>query len=120
MQLILHLVLRLVCVTFICLMATVVWVMVDAHRAVEAETTASADRVARDLANLYWREILWRGGMHKENILPRPDWNPLNTLRVISPGVCITVAPGDEAPRRLCSQVEGVGYARTWMVRDNL
>ena len=36
MQLILHLVLRLVCVTLICLMATVVWVMVDAHRAVEA------------------------------------------------------------------------------------
>jgi signal transduction histidine kinase len=109
MQLILHLVLRLVCVTLICLMATVGWVMVDAHRAIEAETTASADRVTRDLANLYWREILWRGGMHKENILPRPDWESLNTLRVISPGVCITVSPGDEAPRRLCSQVEGVG-----------
>ncbi|MGO9674389.1 MAG: histidine kinase [Methylocella sp.] len=109
MQLILHLVLRLVSVTLLCLAATVGWVMVDAHRAIEAETTASADRVTRDLANLYWREILWRGGMRKDSLLPRPNWESLNTLRVISPGLCIMVAPGGEEPRSLCSQVEGVG-----------
>jgi signal transduction histidine kinase len=109
MQLILHLVLRLVSVTLLCLAATVGWVMVDAHRTIEAETTASADRVTRDLANLYWREILWRGGMRRDNLIPRPNWESLNTLRVISPGVCITVAPEGEEPRSLCSQVEGVG-----------
>ncbi len=109
MQLILRLVLRLVGVTLLCLAAAVGWVMLDAHRAIEAETTASADRVTRDLANLYWREILWRGGMRRDSLIPRPDWESINTLRVISPGVCITVAPAGEAPRSLCSQVEGVG-----------
>lgn len=109
MHLILHLVLRFVGVTLLCLAVTVGWVMVDAHRAIEMEASASADRVTRDLENLYWREILWRGSMRKNKVLPMPNWDLLNTLRVISPGVCITVAPGNEEPRNLCSQVEGVG-----------
>ncbi|QBR71851.1 hypothetical protein CU048_11880 [Beijerinckiaceae bacterium] len=69
----------------------------------------AADRVARDLENLYWREILWRGSMRKDKVLPMPNGESLNTLRVISPGVCITVAPGNLEPRIMCSQVEGVG-----------
>jgi two-component system sensor histidine kinase UhpB len=111
MQLILDLVARLVGVTLVCLAVTVGWVMADAHRAVEAETAASADRVTRDLEHLYWREILWRGSMRRDKILPTPNWESLDTLRVISPGVCITVAPGSQEPRSLCSQVEGVGTA---------
>lgn len=118
MQLILRLVSRLVGVTLICLAIAVGWVMVDAHRAIEAETTASADRVARDLEHLYWREILWRGSMRKDKVLPMPNWESLDTLRVISPGICITVAPGNEQPRNLCSQVEGVGTAAPeWFAR---
>lgn len=109
MQLILRLVLRLVAVTLVCLAVTIAWVMVEAHRAVEAEAEASANRVARDLENLFWREILWRGSMRRDKVIPIPNWESLDTLRVISPGVCITVSPGNEAPRRLCSQVEGVG-----------
>ena len=109
MQLMLHLISRLVGVTLLCLIVTIGWVMVDAHRAVEGEAAASADRVTRDLENLYWREILWRGSMRKDKVLPMPNWESLNTLRVISPGVCITVAPGNLEPRIMCSQVEGVG-----------
>ena len=47
--------------------------------------------------------------MRRDSLIPRPNWELLNTLRVISPGVCITVAPAGEEPRSLCSQVEGVG-----------
>lgn len=37
MQLMLHLISRLVGVTLLCLIVTIGWVMVDAHRAVEGE-----------------------------------------------------------------------------------
>ena len=109
MQLIMRLVLRLVGITLLCLSVAVWWVMTDAHRTVETDAAASADRLARNLENLYWQEILWRGGMQRASIVPKPDWETLNTLRVISPGLCITFAPGDLEPRKLCSQAEGVG-----------
>jgi two-component system, NarL family, sensor histidine kinase UhpB len=53
MPLILRLILRLVGVAFFCLALTVGWVMLDAHRDVAAQTTASADRVAHELENLF-------------------------------------------------------------------
>ena len=109
MPLILRLILRLVGVAFLCLALTVGWVMLDAHRDVAAETTASAERVAHELENLFWREILWRHSMRRDKILPIPDWESLATLKLVSPGVCITYAPGDEEPRTVCSQLEGVG-----------
>jgi signal transduction histidine kinase len=109
MRLILHLVSRLVAVTLVCLAIAVGWVMKEAHSSIAVETKASADRVTRDLEHLYWREILWRGSMRRDKIVPRPNWETLDMLRVVSPGVCITVAPGREEPRRLCSQVEGLG-----------
>ena len=55
MPLILRLILRLVGVAFFCLALTVGWVMLDAHRDVAAQTAASADRVAHELENLFWR-----------------------------------------------------------------
>jgi peptidoglycan/LPS O-acetylase OafA/YrhL len=61
MQLIARLILRLVGIVIVCLTLTVAWVMVDAHRTIEVETAASAERVAHELENLFWREILWRG-----------------------------------------------------------
>lgn len=109
MQLIVRLILRLVGIVAVCLALTAGWVMLDAHRNIEAETAASAERVAQELENLFWREILWRGSMRRDNILPIPNWESLSTLKLISPGVCITFAPGAEEPRTLCSQIEGVG-----------
>src|SRR5712675_142495 len=41
-------------------------------------------------------------------LVPIPDWETMATMKVISPGVCITFAPGQEAPRRLCSQLETI------------
>jgi two-component system sensor histidine kinase UhpB len=109
MRLLMHLILRLVGVVLVCLACAIGWVLVDTYRAIKAETAASADRVARDLQNLYWRELLWRGGTYRKSLLPAPEWESLATLRVIAPGVCVTFGPGAEEPRRLCSQTEGVG-----------
>src|SRR5258708_17128995 len=109
MRLLVHLILRLVGVVLVCLACTVGWILADTHRAIEAETSASADRVARDLQNLYWRELLWRDGILHKTLIPPPDWESLATLRLIAPGFCVTFGPGLEEPHHLCSQTEGVG-----------
>jgi two-component system sensor histidine kinase UhpB len=109
MQLIARLILRLVGIALICLAITASWVLVDAHRAIEVETASSAERVGLELEHLFWRNILWRGSMRRDNILPVPEWESLATLKLISPGVCISYAPASETPRSLCSQIEGVG-----------
>ncbi|WP_026871269.1 histidine kinase [Inquilinus limosus] len=109
MNLFVHLVLRLAGVVLLCLACAVGWVLVDTHRAIEKEAAASADRVAGALETLYWRELLWRGGLRREHLVPPPDWETMATMKVISPGVCVTFSPGDEAPRRLCSQLEAIG-----------
>jgi two-component system sensor histidine kinase UhpB len=108
MNLFVHLVLRLAGVVLVCLVCAVGWVLIDTHRAIEKEASASADRVANALEALYWRELLWRGGLSREHLVPIPDWETMATMKVISPGVCVTVTPGSEAPRRLCSQLETI------------
>lgn len=111
MRLLLHLVLRIVLVVAVCLACTVGWLLVDTHRAIRAETAASADRVARGLERLYWRELVWRHGMHAKTLIPPPDWETLAILKLIAPGMCVTFAPGEREARTLCGQTEGVGAA---------
>ncbi len=111
MRLMGRLILRLIGVVLLCLAITAGWVMSDAHRAIGAETAASAARVAQHLENLFWREILWRRSLREDRLLlPAPEWESLATLRRVSPGVCIAFrrAAGEEA-RTLCSQLDGVG-----------
>ena len=109
MPLMIHLVLRLVGVALLCLCVTIGWIVMEARSGIEADTAASAERVASRLENLYWRELLWRGSLHKKLILPVPEWDTIETVEVLAPGVCVTFAPGSAEPRRLCSQLEGVG-----------
>ena len=109
MPLLAQLILRLVAAVLLCLTAAVAWIVHEADRGLRAETQASAARVARDLGNLYWRDLLWRDGLDRRPILPRPDWQTVQTLRVVSPGICVTFAPAGAEPTRLCGQVEGVG-----------
>jgi two-component system sensor histidine kinase UhpB len=109
MRLLVHLILRLVGVVLLCLACAIGWVLLDTHRAIEAETAASAERVARDLQRLYWHELLWRDGILRKTLFPVPDWESLATLRLIAPGFCVTFGPGLDEPRQLCSQTEGVG-----------
>lgn len=89
MTLLMHLIARLVAVVLLCLVGAIGWIMVDAHRSIERETAASADRMGRQLEGLYWQKLLWRGGMRKDTLLPMPDWETLSTLTIISPGVCV-------------------------------
>ena len=108
MNLFAHLALRLAGVVLLCLVCAVGWVLIDAHRSIEKETAASANRVARNLEALYWRELLWRGGLNRAQIVPLPEWQTIATMKVISPGVCVTFAPANEPPKRLCSQLEAI------------
>ena len=115
MWLVLRLIVRLVGVVALCLALAVAWAMVDTHRSIDRETSASADRVAAQLEILYWRELMWRGGLRNERLLPAPEWQTLATLKLVSPGVCVAFAPGTGEPTRLCGQVEGVGaQAPVW------
>jgi two-component system sensor histidine kinase UhpB len=117
MRLLIHLVLRLVAVVLLCLACTIGWILVDAHRTIEADTAASADRVATTLQNLYWRELLWRDGTYRDALLPLPDWKSIATMKVIAPGVCIDFRLGSAPPFDLCSQTEDIGSpAPSWFV----
>lgn len=109
MNLLMHLIVRLVAIVLLCLTGAIGWVMVDAHRSIERETVASADRMERQLQGLYWQKLLWRGGMRRDSLLPMPDWQTLSTLTIVAPGVCVTFAPPGDEPRRLCSQTEALG-----------
>jgi two-component system, NarL family, sensor histidine kinase UhpB len=109
MHLLLHLIGRLVAVVLLCLAGAVAWVTIQAHRSIDAETTATADRVSQRLQSLYWQKLVWSLGMEKEMLVPTPDWETLATASVISPGVCVTFAPPRDASRRLCSQIEALG-----------
>jgi signal transduction histidine kinase len=118
MLLVIRLIVQLVAIISVTLIAASAYMMIDAHKAVEAETAATADRVAFELENLFWREILWRGTMRRDHVLPVPNWESLSTLKLVSPGVCISFAPAGEEPRRLCSRLEGVGPAApAWFAR---
>ncbi len=111
MQLMARLILRLIGIVLLCLVITAAWVMLDAHRTISAETAASGARVARGLENLFWREILWRRSLRDDRLLlPPTEWETLETLKLISPGVCVSFKSGAyQEPRTLCSQIEGVG-----------
>lgn len=109
MRLLFLLIGRLAAVVLLCLTATVAWVMIDAHRSLDADTAATADRVGERLQNLYWQKLLWRGGTGQDTLVPMPEWQTLATASIVAPGICITFAPAGEQPRRLCSQIEAVG-----------
>jgi len=109
MHLLSHIIGRLIAVVLACLIGAVVWITIDAHRSIEAETAATAVRVGQRLDALYWQKLLWRGGMHKDTLLPMPDWKTLATASIVSQGICVTFAPPGDNPEQLCSQIETLG-----------
>ena len=105
----------LVVAALLCLVGAIGWSLFDAHRSVEANAAASADRIQRQLQALYWQKLLWNGGMSRETLVPQPEWQTLATLNIISPGVCVTFAPPHGEAQSLCSQVEALGpVAPAW------
>jgi len=76
MHLLLHLIGRLIAVVLLCLAGFVAWITIHAHRSIDAETAATADRVGQRLEGLYWQKLLWTGGMRREMLVPIPDPKP--------------------------------------------
>ncbi|WP_375161813.1 sensor histidine kinase [Bradyrhizobium sp. RDT46] len=111
MRLVLQLVARLLLIVALCLGAATIWATFDAYRSVDRATAASAQRVAQALQGLYWRELLLRSSRAREHILPVPDWRTLETMKLISPGVCVEFQPAIAFEKPLCGQSEGLGKA---------
>lgn len=108
MNLFVNLVLRLVGIVVVCLGCAIAWVIVDTHRTLEAETSATAVRVVQTLENLYWRQLLWTSGLLSDQLLPIPEWQTLGTMKVVAPGLCVTFRAGTESPHVLCSQLDAI------------
>src|SRR6476661_3457172 len=81
----------------------------DAYRSVDRATAASAQRVAQALQALYWHEFLLRSSRTREQLLPVPEWRTLETMKLISPGVCVEFQPAIAFERPLCGQSVGLG-----------
>jgi signal transduction histidine kinase len=111
MSLVLQLVARLLVVVVLCLGAATIWATIDAYRSVDRATTASAERVSQALAALYWRDLLLRSNRMREQLLPVPEWRNTETMKLISPGICIQFEPSREFEKPLCGQNLQTGQA---------
>ena len=109
MRLVLQLICRLVLIVALCLAAATMWVTVDAYRSVDRATSASAKRVSQALEALYWQEILLRSSRTREHLLPVPDWRTTETMKLISPGICVAFQPQAPFEKPLCGQSKGLG-----------
>jgi signal transduction histidine kinase len=111
MRLVLQLVARLFVVVILCLAAATVWATIDAHRSVDRATAASAERVSVALEALYWRELLLRSNRMREQLLPVPEWRTIETMGLISPGICVRFEPAGAFEKPLCGQSKGIGQS---------
>jgi len=111
MRLVLQLVARLLVVVALCLGATTVWATIQAYRSVDRATEASAERVSQALQGLYWHELLLRSSRMREQLLPEPEWRTIETMKLISPGICVSFEPAAAFERPLCGQDKGLGAA---------
>lgn len=111
MRLVLQLVARLLLIVALCLGAATVWATFDAYRSVDRATAASAQRVAQALQGLYWHELLLRSSRMREHLVPVPEWRTLETMKLISPGVCVEFQPATAFEKPLCGQNQGIGRA---------
>jgi signal transduction histidine kinase len=114
MRLVLQLVARLLVVVALCLGAATVWATIDAYRSVDRATAASAERVSQALEALYWRELLLRSNRTREHLMPVSDWRTIETMKLISPGICVSFEPAGPFEKPLCGQSKGIGSAPPW------
>src|ERR1700756_1797859 len=115
MRLMLQLIARLLVVVGLCLAAATVWATFDAYRSVDRATAASAQRVSQALEALYWRGLFLRSSRSREHLLPVPEWRTLETMKLISPGVCVQFEPVAAVEKPLCGQDKGIGRTPpTW------
>ena len=111
MRLVLQLITRLLLIVALCVGAAIIWATVDAYRSVDRATAASAERVSQALEALYWQQLLLRSSRSREHLLPVPEWRTLETMKLISPGVCVRFEPVAAFEKPLCGQDKGIGRA---------
>ncbi|MBV8698062.1 MAG: histidine kinase [Bradyrhizobium sp.] len=109
MRLMLQLIVRLLLVVVLCLGAAALWTTIDAYRSVDRATAASAERVSQALQAIYWQQLLLRNGRSHEHLLPIPEWRTMETMKLISPGVCVRFDPMGPFEQPLCGQSKGIG-----------
>jgi signal transduction histidine kinase len=109
MRIVLQLVTRLLLIVALCLGAATVWATIDAYQSVDRETAASARRVSQTLEGLYWQQVLLRSNMTHQHLLPIPEWRTVETMKSISPGICIDFEPRNEFDKPLCGESKGIG-----------
>jgi signal transduction histidine kinase len=109
MRLMLQLIARLLVVVGFCLGAAVLWTTIDAYRSVDRATAASAERVSQALQAIYWQQLLLRNNRSHEHLLPVPEWRTMETMKLISPGVCVRFDPMGPFETPLCGQSKGIG-----------
>jgi signal transduction histidine kinase len=109
MRLVLQLVARLLVVVALCLGAATIWATIDAYRSVDRATAASAERVSQALEALYWRELLLRSNRTREHLVPVSEWRTIETMKLISPGICVRFEPAGAFENPLCGQSKGIG-----------
>ena len=109
MRLMLQLIARLLVVVALCLGAAVLWTTIDAYRSVDRATAASAERVSQALQAIYWQQLLLRSNRSREHLLPLPEWRSMETMKLISPGVCVRFEPMGPFETPLCGQSKGIG-----------
>ncbi|WP_108516476.1 sensor histidine kinase [Bradyrhizobium algeriense] len=109
MRLVLQLVARLLVVVALCLGAATIWATIDAYRSVDRATASSAERVSQALEALYWRELLLRSNRTREHLMPVSDWRTIETMKLISPGICVRFEPVGAFENPLCGQSKGIG-----------
>ena len=118
MRLVLQLIARLVLIALLCLAAATAWATLEAYRSVDRATATSAERVAQALEGLYWHELLLRSSRTREQLLPVPEWRAIETMKLISPGICIQVRPQAAFETPLCGQSKGLGQPPpAWFTR---
>jgi signal transduction histidine kinase len=109
MRLVLQLVARLLVVVALCLGAATIWATIDAYRSIDRATAASAERVSQALEALYWRELLLRSNRTRETLVPVSEWRTIETMKLISPGICVRFEPAGAFENPLCGQSKGIG-----------
>src|SRR5690349_789006 len=109
MRLMLQLIARLLVVVGLCLGAAVLWATIDAYRSVDRATAATVQRVSQALQAIYWQQLLLRSNRTREHLLPLPEWRTMETVKLISPGVCVRFGPMGAFERPLCGQSKGIG-----------
>ena len=105
MSLLTRLVLRVVGVAVLCLAAATTWIVIDTNRALQAETTATADRVARQI-----QRRPWLGSAHESAYEdPFSTRQALGVITVMGSGICVDITSSSGSQQHMCNGSDTLG-----------